>query len=85
MLNNLEQSIIHRIESLSGYSPSEQKELDGFMLNVIKKINDHGEADGIITISAPSDRIAQTAQYLLSSNGISSSLCKNILAIHLNH
>ncbi len=85
MLNNLEQTITHRIESLSGYSPSEQKELDSFMLIVIKKINGHEAADGIITIPAPSDRIAQTAQYLLSSNGISSSLCKNILAIHLSH
>lgn len=82
MLDDLHESIIQRIKNYN-YSPDEQKELDEFILKTIDKINEPAPKNNIITLSAPSEEIANTAHLILSSNGISTSLCGKILAVYL--
>lgn len=84
MLNNLHQSVVERMENLVGSSVEEQREMDAFLLKVIDKIKNNNDKNNIITIHAPSIIIGQTAQYLLTNNGIKISLYGDILAIYLH-
>ncbi len=89
MLDTLEQSIIERIKN-AGNNHKDQQEQDVFLLDIIEKINirsnkeNKNEEDATFTVQAPSIVIGQTVHHILTKNGVSCSLCNNILAIYLN-